>query len=122
MKKILSISLICILVSVFCSTATSTAKTNDADVDFLLIPYNKVLTKLSDEYGVGMYVPEKNKEKFLTNIKEMTPKEFEKLLRKQYKESQKYINKFSHDKGEYKSLNPQYIPNADNVIPANPVN
>lgn len=122
MKKLLNILIICTLVSVFCSTSTSTAKSND-DVDFLLIPYEKVLNKLSEEYGVGMYIPEKNKEKFLNSMKNISPKEFEKQLRQQYKESQQYINEDAYDNGDYKSLYPNTMPNTDtNIPPMNPIN
>lgn len=119
MKKILAISLLYLLVTV-CSTGTANGKTDNTDIDFLLIPYNNVLTKLSDEYGISMYVPEKNKEKLLNNIKEITPKQFEKQLRKQYKESLKYIQESSYSKGKYNT--PNYIPNSNAIIPAIPLN
>ncbi|MCM3318003.1 hypothetical protein M3603_15400 [Rummeliibacillus stabekisii] len=123
MKKILTIPLICLLVTI-CSNGTANGKTINADVDLLLIPYTKVLTKLSDEYGTKMYVPEKNKEKLLNNVKEMTPKQFENQLRKQYEESLKYIQDqdSSYDNGEYKSPSSNYIPNSKTTIPAIPLN
>lgn len=71
---------------------------------------------------MNIYVPEKNKEKFFKSVQDMSPKAFEKLLRDQYKESEKYMKEFSYDQGEYKNPYPSYIPNADNTIPANPMN
>ncbi|WP_312754772.1 hypothetical protein [Rummeliibacillus suwonensis] len=122
MKKLLNILSISILITVLCSTTTSNAKTTNDDIDLLLIPYNKVMTKLSAEYGVNIYVPEKNKEKFFKSVQDMSPKAFEKLLRDQYKESEKYMKEFSYDQGEYKNPYPSYIPNAENTIPASPMN
>lgn len=121
MKKILTISLICLFVTILYSNRTVNGKTNEVDVDFLLIPYNKVLTKLSDEYGISMYVPGKNKEKLLNNIKDMSPKQFENQLRKQYEESLKYIQDSFYDKGEYKTPNSNYIPTSITTIPAIPL-
>lgn len=122
MKKIFNITLICMMVTVFCSTTHSSADTKDFDRDVALIPYNKILTKLSKEYGIDMYIPEKNKEKFLNKVKGMTPKEFEKLLRQQYNESKKYITSPSYDKAEMgDSPYPQPIPNAEQMIPATPL-
>lgn len=120
MKKILTIPLICLLITI-CSNNTVNGKTNNADVDFLLIPYNKILTKLSDEYGIRMYVAEKNKEKLLNNIHGMTPNQFEKQLRKQYEEALKYTQDSSYDKGEYKTSESNYIPNSKTKIPAIPL-
>ncbi|QPQ36579.1 hypothetical protein [Lysinibacillus sp. JNUCC-52] len=39
-----------------------------------------------------MYIPEKNKDKFLNSVQDMTLQEFEQRLRQQYKEAEKYIN------------------------------
>lgn len=122
MKKSLNILSISILTTVLCSTTTSNAKTTNDDIDLLLIPYNKVMTKLSAEYGVNIYVPEKNKEKFFKSVQDMSPKAFEKLLRDQYKESEKYMKEFSYDQGEYKNPYPSYIPNAENMISASLTN
>ncbi|WP_146552371.1 hypothetical protein [Rummeliibacillus sp. SL167] len=122
MKKLLNILSISILITVLCSTTTSNAKTTNDDIDLLLIPYNKIMTKLSIEYEVNIYVPEKNKEKFFKSVQDMSPKAFEKLLRDQYKESEKYKKEFSYDQGEYKNPYPSYIPNAENTIPASPMN
>lgn len=49
----------------------------------------------------------------------MTPKEFENRLRQQYKESKKYINQSN---GESNFFYPQPIPNAEQVVPAIPLN
>ncbi|MGY4794752.1 hypothetical protein ACVNNN_07095 [Lysinibacillus fusiformis] len=120
MKKIINITLICIMVSVFCSTTHYNAEsTYDNDIELLLVPYNKILIKLSKEYGIEMYIPEKNKEKFLNSIQNMTPKEFENRLRQQYKESKKYINQSN---GKSNFFYPQPIPNAEQVVPAIPLN
>lgn len=120
MKKIINITLICIMVSVFCSTTHYNAEsTYDNDIELLLIPYNKILIKLSKDYGIEMYIPEKNKEKFLNSIQNITPKEFENRLRQQYKESKKYINQSN---GESNFFYPQPIPNAEQIVPAIPLN
>lgn len=122
MKKILSMSLICLIVSVFCSTAASTAKTTESDIVFALIPYEKVLTKLTKEYGVEMYVPEENKEKFYNKVKDLTPKQFEKQLRWQYEEAMPYIREASYSEAIEGSGGPLPIPNATETIPAIPIN
>ncbi|MFL0506279.1 hypothetical protein ACH0B5_11050 [Ureibacillus sp. 179-F W5.1 NHS] len=126
MKKILNISLALLLVSVFCSTSTPNAKTkdNNNDIDLAIIPYVKILEKLSNEYGIKMYVSDEDKEKFYKSVSNMSPNQFEELQRKQYKEALKYIHETtpSYDSSaEVGSPYPTPIPRADKIIPAVPV-
>lgn len=119
MKKVINITLICLMVSVFCSTTHYRAEsTYDNDPDLLLIPYKKILENLSNEYGVRMYIPEKNKDKFLNSVQDMTLQEFEKRLRQQYKDAEKYINQSA---GESVVIYPQPIPNANQDVLAIPL-
>lgn len=121
MKKIFSIGLILTLASVLCTT-TSIAKTKNDDIDFFLIPYQKVMDNLTEEFGVRMYVEEKNKEKLYKNVKDMTPKEFEKSLRRDYKEAEKYIHESSNDNAENGGhFGPDYIPNANGSLSTTPL-
>jgi len=123
MKKLLYISLICLMMSVFCSTTASTAKTTDVDIVFALIPYEKVLKKLTDEYGVTMYVPEENKEKFYNNVKGLTTRQFEKQMRQQFEEAKQYIPKASNSAVKEGGIfGPLPLPNATQTIPAIPIN
>ncbi|MGG0655788.1 hypothetical protein [Rummeliibacillus pycnus] len=100
-------------------TSTSTAKKND-DIDFLLIPYQKVLDNLSEEFEITFYVENKNKEKLYNKVKDMTPKKFEQSLRNQFKESQQYMHDASYDNGENHSFGPHNIPNAHGSVPTTP--
>jgi hypothetical protein len=56
-------------------------------IDELLAPYQAVIDKLNEELGSDIYIPEKNKMKVYQNIQDMTPKEVEEMLRKEYRES-----------------------------------
>ncbi|MEK9197571.1 hypothetical protein ACH0B5_10540 [Ureibacillus sp. 179-F W5.1 NHS] len=67
-----------------------------------------------------MYIQEKNKEKFYYRISNMTPKQFEILLREQYKESHIIVN--TYDRAENGGFYPTPIPKADKIIPAVPLN
>jgi len=96
------------------------AKTKD-DIDFLLIPYQKVLDNFSEEFGISIYVEDKNKEKLYNNVKNMTPKRFEQSLRDQYKEAQRYIHETSYDNSEYGTFEPHNIPNANGILPTKPI-
>ncbi|WP_409368746.1 hypothetical protein [Lysinibacillus sp. 38-6] len=119
MKKGINITLICIMVTIFCSTTHFNAEpTSDNDIELLLIPYKKILANLSNEYGIEMYVPEENKELFFNSIQDMTPQVFEKRLRQQYKEAKIYINQST---GESDVFYPQPIPNANQDILAIPL-
>ena len=119
MKKGIKFTLICIMVTVFCTTTHFNAEsTFDNDIELYLIPYKKILANLSNEYGIEMYVPEKNKELFFNSIQDMTPQVFEKRLRQQYKEAKIYINQSTGESGVFY---PQPIPNANQDILAIPL-
>lgn len=70
-----------------------------------------------------MYVSDEDKVKFYKSISNMTPKQFEKLQRKQYKEALKYIHETtpSYDSADVGNPYPTPIPRADKIIPAVPV-
>ncbi|WP_397538523.1 hypothetical protein [Rummeliibacillus pycnus] len=101
-------------------SSTSIAKTKD-DMDFLLIPYQKVLDNLSKEFGITFYVEDEIKEKLYSNVKDMTPKKFEQSLRDQFKQAQQYMHDSSYDNGEYGSFGSRNIPNAQGVLPTTPL-
>ncbi|MFJ8260639.1 hypothetical protein ACIQ4I_01580 [Rummeliibacillus sp. NPDC094406] len=113
------IALSIVFFSVF-GAFTTIAKTID-DIDFLLIPYQKVLDNLSKEFGITFYVEDENKEKLYNNVKDMTPKKFEQSLRDQFKEAQQYMHDSSYDNGEDASFGPKNIPNAQEVLPTTPL-
>ncbi|HWI48374.1 MAG TPA: hypothetical protein VNU45_09160 [Rummeliibacillus sp.] len=119
MREFSILALSIVFLSVF-GTSTSIAKTKD-DTDFLLIPYQKVLDNLSEEFGITFYVEDNNKEKLYNNVKDMTPKKFEQSLRDQFKEAQQYMHDASYDNGKNGSFGPNNIPNAHGTLPTTPL-
>ncbi len=65
MKKVINITLICLMVSVFCSTTHYRAEsTYDNDPDLLLIPYKKILENLVMNMGYECIFQKKTKINF----------------------------------------------------------
>lgn len=93
----------------------------NVDIDFLQIPYQKVLDHLSEKFGITFYVEEKSKEKLYNNVKNMSPKKFEQSLRNQFKEAQQYMHDSTYNKGETGSFGPHTIPNAYNTLSTTPL-
>lgn len=85
MKKILGLGIAFLILTGF-YTASSANK--NADMDLLLLPYQKVIDNLSEDLGVPFYIETKNKERFYNNVKDITPEQFEKMLIEEYKESE----------------------------------
>lgn len=85
--KSIKVFFVTVLVLVFSfgpitSSYASEIKTLDKSVD----PYQEVMDKLTDEFGVSFYVSPEKKEYFYDSVKDMNAKEFEEMLRSQYQE------------------------------------
>lgn len=82
MKKILSVFLSFSLILLL-SGPVYAAKAETADE--LLIPYQKVINQVNIEIGSNYLIPDNTKEEVYDNIKRMSPDEFGKLLKNEYK-------------------------------------
>lgn len=81
MKKIVSIALLMMMPGV--SITASAAQTSSIDTS--LAPYQSVITKVNADLGSSYFIPPQSKKQVYHNIKNMTPAEFEILLRQENK-------------------------------------
>lgn len=101
------------------SFLTMTSNNRLDEMEIQMIPYLKVLSQLSEEYGVSHYVPEENKEKFYDSVKSMTPREFALMLREQYKLAEPFIDQsenFSGEDARTGNFGPDQLPNFNGKI------
>ncbi|MCM3318004.1 hypothetical protein M3603_15405 [Rummeliibacillus stabekisii] len=82
--KLLIVSLLGLCI--YLSASNNASATGVETFEDSIRPYEKVMEKLTNEYGIVFYVSEEKKEHFYNSIKDMSPSEFEEMLTNQYKE------------------------------------
>ncbi len=81
MKKIVKSTIAIIMMCILSATVSAEKKNN---IDELLEPYQKAVDKVNED-GSDFFIPENTKEEVYNNIKDMTPKEVEEMLKYEYK-------------------------------------
>lgn len=120
-KKSVILTLMLLGMSSFLTMASNN-RVNEIEIQ--MIPYLKVLSQLSEEFGVPHYVPEENKEKFYDSVKNMTPREFAIMMRRQYKLAEPFINQsenFSGEDARRGNIGPDQLPNFNGKIETIPL-
>lgn len=92
--KLLFTSFLCISISL--SLITNVSASEDGKLEKFITPYQDVLDKLTEEFGVEFYINREKMDQFYNNVRDMSPEELENILREQY-------NKFLGD--SYKDMN-----------------
>lgn len=91
--KLLFTSFLCLSISL--SLITCVSASENVNLEKSISPYQEVLNKLTNEFGVEFYINPEKKEHFYNNVGDMSTDELEKLLREQYKE---FLDNFYNDK------------------------
>ncbi|MDQ7093423.1 hypothetical protein REC12_07460 [Desulfosporosinus sp. PR] len=102
-----------------------------ATIDERLAPYQAAIDKINAELGSTIHIPDGNKETVYNNIKNMTPAQFEAMLRDEYKaigagqssitESDDYTRDCVKDAVTGKGSGPSLLPNFSGPIKVTPL-
>ncbi|WP_409368745.1 hypothetical protein [Lysinibacillus sp. 38-6] len=90
--KLLFASFLCLSISL--SLITYVSASENVNPEKFISPYQEVMDKLTNEYGVEFYINPEKMDHFYNNVRDMSPEELEKILREQYKD---FLGNFYND-------------------------